>query len=269
MANSARMNIQGYLEDAYRIIKAEPVILILGGFIVQLLTILTMGILAGPISGGYFLLIIHYLRDNRKPSFNDIFSGLQRFGSLFPFVLVLIIILIGFMLLLLPGFLFATWWLYVLPLMVDRKVSYSEAMRLSMNKVNETGFLMHLVFFLLITVIPMALLNFLSAIIPVLFVLKILLPPFQAACLASLYIDQFGKPEQTAPSSPESGSTPAAAPEDNLPVKAGEEIPAAQNGHPERQPEEPDERSSHEDENTDADPDDKQKASDEYGADKP
>ena len=195
MPNTSTMNFQAYLEDAYRIIKEEPVILILGGFIVQLLTILSMTILAGPLMGGYFLLIIYYLRDNRKPSFNDIFSGLQQFGRLLPFFLVLVLILVGFMLLILPGFLFATWWIYVLPLMVDRKISYSEAMRLSMNKVNETGFLMHFVFLLLITVIPMMLLNFLSTVLPFLFVLKILLPPLQAGCLASLYIDQFGEPE--------------------------------------------------------------------------
>ncbi|UCD66698.1 MAG: hypothetical protein JSW69_03495 [Deltaproteobacteria bacterium] len=189
------MNFQAYLEDTYRIIKEEPVILILGGLIVQLLTMLSLGILAGPFLGGYFLLIIYFLRDNKKPSFNDIFSGLQQFRNLFPFFLVLLLIFIGFMFLILPGLLFATWWLYVLPLMVDRKISFSEAMRLSMNKVNETGFLMHFVFLLLISVIPIMLLNFLSAMIPFLFVLKILLPPFQAGCLASLYIDQFGEQE--------------------------------------------------------------------------
>jgi hypothetical protein len=64
-----------------------------------------------------------------------------------------------------------------------------------MNKVNETGFLMHFVFLLLISVIPMMLLNFLSAMMPFLLVLKILLPPFQAGCLASLYIDKFGLAE--------------------------------------------------------------------------
>lgn len=194
MPNTSTMNFQAYLEDAYRIIKEEPVILILGGFTVQLLTILSMTILAGPLMGGYFLLIIYYLRDKRNPSFNDIFSGLQHFGRLLPFFLVLVLILVGFMILILPGFLFATWWIYVLPLMVDRKISYSEAMRLSMNKVNETGFFMHFVFLLLITVIPMMLLNFLSTVLPILFVLKILLPPLQAGCLASLYIDQFGEP---------------------------------------------------------------------------
>jgi hypothetical protein len=192
---SNTMNFQAYLEDAWRIIKEEPIILVLGGLIVQLLTILSMAILAGPFLGGYFLLIIYFLRDNKKPKFNDIFSGLQQIRNLFPYFLVLLIIFIGFMLLVLPGLLFATWWLYVLPLMVDRRISFSEAMRLSMNKVNETGFLMHFVFLLLISVIPIMLLNFLSAMIPFLFVLKILLPPFQAGCLASLYIDQFGEQE--------------------------------------------------------------------------
>ena len=185
------MNFQAYLEDTFRIIKEEPVILILGGLVVQLLTMLTMGILAGPFLGGYFLLIIYYLRENRKPTFNDIFSGLQQFGNLLPYFLVLLLIFFGLMLLVLPGLLFATWWLYVLPLMVDRKMPFIDAMRQSMNKVNETGFLMHFVFLLLISVIPIMLLNFLSTMVPFLFVLKIFLPPFQVGCLASLYIDQF------------------------------------------------------------------------------
>jgi hypothetical protein len=192
MPTNPTMNFQAYLEDTYRIIKEEPLILILGGLVVQLLTLLSMGILAGPFLGGYILLIIYFLRDNKKPIFNDIFLGLKQFRNLFPFFLVLLLIFIGFMLLVIPGLLFATWWLYVLPLMVDRKISFSEAMRVSMNKVNETGFFMHFIFLLLISVIPMMLLNFLSAMIPFLIVLKILLPPFQAGCLASLYIDKFG-----------------------------------------------------------------------------
>lgn len=192
MPKTSTMNFQKYLEDTYRVIMAEPLILVLGGLLIQLLTLFTLGILAGPLLGGYFLVIIGLLRDKRKPSFNDIFSGLQQFGNLFPYCLVLLLIFIGFMLLILPGFIFATWWIYVLPLMVDRKISYSEAMRLSMNRVNETGFVMHLVFLLLISVIPIMLLNFVSAMIPFLFILKILLPPLQAGCIAALYIDQFG-----------------------------------------------------------------------------
>ena len=202
------MNFQAYLENTYRIIKEEPVILILGGLLVQLLTVFSLGLLAGPFIGGYTLLVILSLRENKKPAFNDIFSGLQQFANLFPYFLVLLLIFFGFMLLILPGLLFATWWLYVLPLMVDRKMSFTDAMRLSKNKVNEKGFLMHLVFLLLVSVIPVMLINFISTIIPFLFVLKIFLPPFQVGCLASLYIDQF-KQEETAADSPADGEPDA------------------------------------------------------------
>ena len=194
MAETNTMNFQAYLVDTFRAMKEEPVILILGGLLVHLLTVASMGLLAGPLIGGYFLLFILYLRDNRKPTFNDIFSGLQQIANLFPYFLVLLLIFLGFMFLILPGLLFATWWLYVLPLMVDRKIPFTEAMRLSMNKVNEAGFLMHLVFLLLISVIPFLLIDMVSAVIPFLLVLKFLLPPFQAGCLASLYIDQFSPP---------------------------------------------------------------------------
>jgi hypothetical protein len=191
------MNFQAYLENTYKIIKEEPIILILGGLIVQLLTVFSLGLLAGPFLGGYTLLVILYLRENRKPTFNDLFSGLQQFASLFPYFLVLLLIFLGFMLLVLPGLLLATWWLYVLPLMVDRKMPFNDAMRLSMNTVNEKGFFMHLIFLLLISVIPVMIIELISAMIPFAQVLKILIPPLQVGCLASLYIDQFKKPEES------------------------------------------------------------------------
>jgi hypothetical protein len=209
MADNNTMNFQAYLGNTFRAIKEEPVILILGGLLVHLLTIVSLGLLAGPLLGGYFLLFILYIRDDRKPTFNDIFSGLQQFSNLFPFFIVLLLVFFGFMLLIVPGLLFATWWLYVLPLMVDRKIPFTEAMRLSMNKVNEAGFFMHLVFLLLISVIPFLLIDMLSAMIPFLLVLKFLLPPFQAGCLTALYVDQF--------------STPAASPIQNLGKEANAE----------------------------------------------
>jgi hypothetical protein len=191
------MNFQAYLENAYRIIKEEPFILIIGGFVVHLLTVFSLGLLAGPFMGGYTLLIILYLRENKRPVFNDIFSGLQQFANLFPYFLILLFIFIGLKLLILPGLIFATWWIYVLPLMVDRQMPFMKAMQLSMTKVNEKGFLMHFVFLLLLYFIPILLINLFSAIIPLVFILNILLPPFQISCLSSLYIDQFGRADDS------------------------------------------------------------------------
>ena len=205
------MNFQAYLENTYRIIKEEPLILILGGLIVQLLTFVTLGFLAGPFVGGYTLLVILYLRENKKPVFNDIFSGLQQFTNLFPYFIVLLFIFLGLILFIIPGLIFATWWLYVLPLMVDRRMSFMEAMRLSMSTVNEKGFLMHFVFVLLIYVIPLIIIEFLTAMLPFSQLLKIFLPPLQVGCLSGLYIDQFEKFTESDDKLNETseGSTPA------------------------------------------------------------
>ena len=185
------MNFQGYLENTYRIIKAEPVILLLGGLLIQLLNSVTLSILYGPLLGGYMLMAILLLRDEKKPAFNDLFNGFQFFRLLFPYFFVFLAKLIGFMLFVLPGVLFATWWIYVLPLMVDRKIGFGEAMRISSDKVSETGFFMHMVFLLLVYVIPVIVLQILVSLLPFLMVLTLLLMPFQVGCMASLYIDQF------------------------------------------------------------------------------
>ena len=186
------MNFQAYLEDTYRIIKKEPVLLVLGGLLIQLLNSVTLSLLYGPLFGGYMLMVLLLLRDKKKPMFNDLFNGFQLFRLLFPYFFVLLAKIIGFMLFVVPGLLFATWWIYVLPLMVDRRIGFSEAMRISSDKVSETGFFIHMVFILLVYVIPVILLNMLVSLMPFLMVLTILLMPFQVCCMASLYIDQFG-----------------------------------------------------------------------------
>ena len=233
MSNSSSMNFQAYLKDAWKIIKQEPFIFVGGGFLYQLLFFLSQGlifIIAGPLLGGYLLAIILYIRENKRPTFKDLFSGFKEFGNLFPYLLILLIIFIGFALLILPGLIFSTWWIYVLPLMVDRKMPFNVAMRTSMNKVNEKGFFMHLVFLLLISMIPLFILLILSSVIHGLMVLSILLPPLQFGCLASLYIDQFGRAEPDSSAAPvETGTAPLPT-ESTGPEPADTEVPPQQAG---------------------------------------
>jgi len=212
------MNFQAYLENTYRIIKAEPVILLLGGLLIQLLNSVTLSILYGPLFGGFMLMAILLLRDEKEPAFNDLFNGFKFFRLLFPYFFVFLAKLIGFMLFVLPGVLFATWWIYVLPLMVDRKIGFGEAMRISSDKVSETGFFMHMVFLLLVYVIPVILLQILVSLLPFLMVLTLLLMPFQVGCMASLYIDQF-KESATETASEQKGEAAEAAPVTLPPAK--------------------------------------------------
>ena len=208
------MDFEKYLKNGYTLIKEQPLVLILGGLVVQMLLILSLGIAAGPLLAGYQLLLIQCLRDKRQATINDPFSGLKRFSALFPYFFLLLLIFCGFLFLIIPGLLFATWWLYALPLMADRQLSLGEAMRASKQKVDQTGFFMHLVFFLMISVIPTMILSFLANFVPVLNLLQILLLPFQTACVAGLYLDQFGEgsadkhaQEDTRPAGPAGGGT--------------------------------------------------------------
>lgn len=185
------MNFQGHLESAIRLLKAHAVLVILGGLLVQLLVVCTLGILAGPLLGAYLLSMILYFRDSREPVFNDYFAGLSRFGALFPYLFLLLLVMLGFLLLVIPGVIFAVWWLYALPLMADKGMGLGEAMRVSRAKVVEKGFFMHLVFVFMITVVPDLMIMFLSSFLPLLKFLSILMAPLQAACLASLYLEQF------------------------------------------------------------------------------
>ncbi|MCF6289910.1 MAG: hypothetical protein L3J03_02755 [Desulfobacterales bacterium] len=190
------MDIQRYLKDACSITIKHPLLMILGGLLIQILNLVSLSLLAGPLFAGYLLMVILYLRDERPPAFKDLFSGFKRFAGLFPYFGVILLIVTGLFLLIVPGLIFATWWIYTLPLMADRKMRLDDAMRLSRQQVKQKGFFIHLAFLLMITFIPAMLLNLLSTMLPLLNLLKILLPPLQVGCLAGLYLDTFADLEE-------------------------------------------------------------------------
>ncbi len=184
------MNFQAHLGNAFEIMKREFVVFFLGGLLIQLLTALSLGLLAGPLMGGYLLLLVLWFREGKKPVLNDLFNGMQRFGALFPLLFLGVLIFCGFMLFVLPGVVFMTWWIYTVFLMADRNMKLGEAMTASKDRVNERGFFMHLVFLFMISVVPIALITMISALIPPLAALQYFLFPLQAACQASLYLEQ-------------------------------------------------------------------------------
>ncbi|MFH1216164.1 MAG: hypothetical protein V1706_06660 [Pseudomonadota bacterium] len=185
------MNFQAHLQNMMEMMQEEFVVLFVGGLLIQLLCSVTFGLLAGPLMGGYMLLMLQWLRTGNRCEFNDLFSGMKRFGELFPLFFMGLLILLGCLFFLLPGIVLSVWWLYVLPLMTEKKLSLKEAMQASRVKVNEKGFFMHLVFLLMISVVPVFVIAIASAVIPPLVVLQYLLFPLQCACLASLYLEQF------------------------------------------------------------------------------
>lgn len=128
------MNFMQHLEKAWQDTLGfiGPLLLIT---VVQILvTIVSFGILAPVTMAGYTQSLLLAQRDGRHPEIRDLFSTMYLFLPLFGFfLLVSIAILIGFMFLVLPGFvvaflvIFAT--MYMIPLMTDRGMTLLEAVK--------------------------------------------------------------------------------------------------------------------------------------------
>jgi hypothetical protein len=218
------MDFQKHLRNTCLLVKEHPLLLLLGGVLIQLLIVLSLGILAGPLAGGFLLLMIEYFRDGRPPVLDDLFSGMQRILPLFPFFFLGLLVILGFFFFIIPGIIFTTWWLYTLPLMADRQLGLGAAMRLSHRKVSERGFFMHLVFLFMITVVPSLIISMMSVIIPMLEILQIFLFPLQCALLASLYLEQFsesGPPPSCMGDSPAAEAAPLPPPAEESDVRRG------------------------------------------------
>lgn len=185
------MDFEKHLRNGVNLIMEEPAFFILGGFIVLLLNLVSLGILAGPLLASYMLAMIVMLRTKQRPQFNDLQNGFARFKELFYFVIPGLLIFIGFCLLIIPGLVFMTWWIFVLPLMADQKLPWREAMRVSRQTVTEKGFFLHLLFILITSVAPSLLVNIAAAHFAPFKLLQLLLLPFQCGCVASLYLDCF------------------------------------------------------------------------------
>jgi hypothetical protein len=113
-----------------------PVILLT---LVQIAVIIfSLGILAPVTTAGYMQSLLLALRDGREPKVGDLFSEMRLFLPLFVFgLLAMLAVMLGFMLVILPGFLvvaflvFAT--IYMVPLMTDRDLGLMDALKESWN----------------------------------------------------------------------------------------------------------------------------------------
>jgi hypothetical protein len=99
--------------------------------------------------GGVFEMVIGAARENRPVRFGDLFSGFRKFGSYLIFALVLAGIGIGLILLFVTligipvAIVLAVWlsviWLYVLPLIADKDLTFGEAAGTSRAMVKAVG----------------------------------------------------------------------------------------------------------------------------------
>jgi hypothetical protein len=111
---------------------------------------LIVSVLAMVFYGGMFEMVIGAARESRGVSFADLFGGFRKFGSFIVFWLVIVgISIVCGIVMIIPiiGWIavpvFAAWlgttWLYVLPLIADRGLTFGEAARTSSQMVKGVG----------------------------------------------------------------------------------------------------------------------------------
>jgi Membrane domain of glycerophosphoryl diester phosphodiesterase len=119
-------------------------------FIVGVVGYLIVSVLAMVFYGGMFEMVIGAARENRGVNFADLFGGFRKFGSFIVFWLVIagiaivcgivaVIPVVGIIAVLVVGAWLGTTWLYVLPLIADRGLTFGEAVRTSSQMVKGVG----------------------------------------------------------------------------------------------------------------------------------
>ena len=128
------MNFKAMLESAWQDTLTFLGPLVLLTLVYALAAICSLGILTPVLTAGYIQSLLLARRQHRPPVVRDLFSEMSLFAPLFLlFVLMLVLMAIGFVLFVLPGFLvavaitFATF--YLLPLMTDRRLGLVAALR--------------------------------------------------------------------------------------------------------------------------------------------
>jgi hypothetical protein len=132
---------------------ADIVPFLVGSLIAGLLTVITLGILGGPLVAGLYNMAIRRMRDGRRAEIGDVFSCMDRFWG-FLWAAIVLVVLIGLAsLTIVGGVLLATIWIYVFPFMVDRRMGLTDAMTASYHRVMDNGFWEHLALIVLFVAI--------------------------------------------------------------------------------------------------------------------
>ena len=158
------LDIGGVLRNGWRRFVDDIGPLLLATLIACALTIVSLGILGGPLLAGLYGMVIGRVRDGRRAEVGDVFSGFDRFWAYFWAGLVLFVLIGLASITIIGGVLLATIWLYVFPLMVDRGMGLGEAMGASYDIVRGS-FWEHLALVIVFAVIsavaegPLALLS--------------------------------------------------------------------------------------------------------------
>ncbi len=207
------MDFKYHLETAWNTTLKHIAMLLIMTLIMLIVSGLTLGILTPVVFAGYIRAIIQMMRDGREPRIEDLFSQMKLFLPLLAFSIVTIIAtLVGFSLFILPGLAIVValtfGCLYMLPLMVDRRMDLINAIKTSWDMAFRESVADHFV----VVILYIGLVSIgTSVFVGILFTL-----PFATVFLVSAYLEktrgmQYGAGPVPSPPS-EAGTQPPPAP---------------------------------------------------------
>lgn len=145
------MDFGALLSDTWKSFIANIVQLILFFFIGVLLCFTV--ILIPTVMGGWARGFLKVVRDGEKPEFNELWD----FSNYLQLALLCIvsgtIVMIGYMLLVIPGIIFSVWFLYAMFFVADKNMNFWEAMMASKDRAGQTGFFNHFVVLIILCII--------------------------------------------------------------------------------------------------------------------
>lgn len=128
------MDLKKHLIKAWELTLKFIIPLILITLVMVVISVLTFGILAPVVGAGYMQSLLLMIRQDREPQIPDLFTEMKLFFPLLLFGLAAFVaILIGFSLFFFPGLLVILalifCCLYMVPLMIDKKMGLIEAVK--------------------------------------------------------------------------------------------------------------------------------------------
>ncbi|MFH1868667.1 MAG: hypothetical protein ABH843_06825 [Candidatus Omnitrophota bacterium] len=188
---AASLDIKKCFKDALEVYKPNVLMLALAAFLSSVISLLTLFILAAPIVGGYFYMMLSAMRkEDKKIELQDMFSMFKIFWPLFGlFWMQGLLIVAGSFFFIIPGIFLATVWMFSTIIMVDRSEGIMPSLKMSWNVIMKNGFWLN---FALI-IIYMSL-NIVPSYIPFIGLFAtFFVSPFAVLLLISAYIQQVPK----------------------------------------------------------------------------
>lgn len=147
------MDIGKYITEAWNIAIKNIVTILISLIVTGIVGLITIGILAVPMGMGFMMLFVKAKR-GQQISVNETFAYVGKFLPLLLGAIVLYIIMfVGFILIIIPGLIFAAWWMYTFFFMVDKNMGLGDAMKASKKIVSSKGTMIHILFLIVCGVI--------------------------------------------------------------------------------------------------------------------